>query len=78
MRSQQIENILDVAGDRFFEFGFVNTKASDIAARSDISRASIYKTFRSKDTPSCAVLAHAFEIERSFTDQLIPIDPDTL
>ncbi len=61
MRSQQIENILDVAGDLFFEFGFVNTKVSEIAARSEISTASIYKAFRSKDTLYCAVLAHAVE-----------------
>jgi AcrR family transcriptional regulator len=61
MRSQQIENILEVAGDLFFEFGFVNTKVSDIAARSEISMASIYKAFRSKDTLYRAVLAHGIE-----------------
>lgn len=61
MRSQQIENILEVAGDLFFEFGFVNTKVSDIAARSEISTASIYKAFRSKDILYCAVLAHGIE-----------------
>ena len=46
MRSQQVENILEVAGDLFLEFGFVNTRVSDIAARSEISTASIYKAFR--------------------------------
>jgi AcrR family transcriptional regulator len=61
MRSQQVENILEVAGDLFLEFGFVNTRVSDIAARSEISTASIYKAFRSKDTLYCAVLAHGIE-----------------
>jgi AcrR family transcriptional regulator len=61
MRSQQIENILEVAGDLFFEFGFVNTKVSDIAARSEISTASIYKAFRSKDTLYRAVPVHGIE-----------------
>jgi AcrR family transcriptional regulator len=56
MRSQQIENILEIAGNLFFEFGFVHTKVSDIAARSEISTASIYKAFRSKETLYCAVL----------------------
>ena len=46
------------SGDLFFEFGFVDTKVSDIAARSEISTASIYKAFRSKETLYCAVLAH--------------------
>lgn len=31
MRSQQVENILEVARDLLLEFGFVNTKVSDIA-----------------------------------------------
>jgi len=61
MRSQQVENILEVAGDLFLEFGFVNTRVSDIAARSEISTASIYKAFRSKDTLYCAVLAHGIK-----------------
>ncbi|OYU78629.1 MAG: hypothetical protein CFE32_00755 [Alphaproteobacteria bacterium PA3] len=61
MRSQQIKNILEVAGDLFFEFGFVNTKVSDIAARSEISTASIYKAFRSKDTLYRAVLEDGIE-----------------
>jgi AcrR family transcriptional regulator len=61
MRSQQTKRILEVAGELFFELGFVNTKVSEISARSEISTASIYKAFRSKDTLYCAVLAHAVE-----------------
>jgi AcrR family transcriptional regulator len=46
MRSQQVENILEIAGDLFLEFGFVNKEVSDIAARSEISTASIYRAIR--------------------------------
>lgn len=56
MQSQQVQQILDVAGDLFFEMGFWNAKVSDIAARSEISTASIYKLFDSKDALFRAVL----------------------
>ncbi|MFY7759746.1 TetR/AcrR family transcriptional regulator [Aquidulcibacter sp.] len=61
MQSQQVQQILDVAGDLFFELGFWNAKVSEIAARSEISTASIYKAFESKDALFRAVLARGIE-----------------
>lgn len=61
MQSQQVQQILDVAGDLFFELGFWNAKVSDIAARSEISTASIYKAFESKEALFQAVLARGIQ-----------------
>lgn len=61
MQSQQVQQILDVAGDLFFELGFWNAKVSDIATRSEISTASIYKAFESKEALFRAVLARGIQ-----------------
>jgi len=58
MQSHQRQQILDVATELFFESGFWNAKISEIAARSEISTASIYKVFESKESLFRAVLAH--------------------
>lgn len=57
MHQDQVHQILDVAGELFFEQGFWNAKISEIAARSETSTASIYKRFDSKDGLFKAVLA---------------------
>jgi AcrR family transcriptional regulator len=66
-RSQQNRNILEVEGDLFFDFGFVNMKLSDIAARSEISTAPNYKAFRSKDRLYWAVMAHFIKNQKMLT-----------
>lgn len=70
MQSQQMQQILDVAGDLFFEYGFWNAKVSDIAARSEISTASIYKAFESKDALFRAVLARGLNRLKLLTKPL--------
>lgn len=77
MQSQQVQQILDVAGDLFFEYGFWNAKVSDIAARSEISTASIYKAFESKDALFRAVLARGLTRLKLLTKPL-PEDEDPI
>lgn len=74
MRRQQVQQILDVAGDLFFERGFQNARVSDIAARSEISTASIYKAFGSKDALFRAALARGIDRLKLLATPLLPDD----
>lgn len=77
MHSQQVQQVLDVAGDLFFELGFCNAKVSDIASRSEISTASIYKAFESKEALFRAVLARGIQRLKSLA-RPVPQDDDPI